>query len=102
MLTEEDDMKKPLSIVLFSCVLLMLLLSVAFVCANRAAAETKTLKIGQITSITGPMGFTMKTGLEAVKPAQELMNQRGGITVQGQNTLLRSSLRMISQHLRAA
>jgi branched-chain amino acid transport system substrate-binding protein len=86
--TEEDDMKKPLSIVLFSCVLLMLLLSVGFVCANRAAAETKTLKIGQITSITGPMGFTMKTGLEAVKPAQELMNQRGGITVQGQKYLI--------------
>jgi len=81
-------MKKLLSTVLFSCALLMLLLSVGFVCANQAAAETKTLKIGQITSITGAMGFTMKTGLDAVKPAQELMNQRGGITVQGQKYLV--------------
>ena len=86
--TEGDDMKKLLSLVLFSCALLMLLLSVAFVCANQAAAETKTFKIGQITSVTGPMGATMKAGLEAVKPAQDFLNQRGGITVQGQKYLI--------------
>jgi branched-chain amino acid transport system substrate-binding protein len=85
---EEDDMKKLSSAVLISCVLLMFLLSIATPCAKQAAAETKTLKIGQITSITGPMAFTMKTGADAMKPAQELMNQRGGITVQGQKYLI--------------
>lgn len=62
--------------------LLMFSLSLPF--AHEAAAQTKTLKIGLISSVTGPMAPAFKSELDAAKPAGDLLNQKGGITVQGQ------------------
>lgn len=56
----------------------------AFPHGNLSAAETKTLKIGLITSVTGPMAPAFKPMYDAVKPTEELINSRGGVTVAGQ------------------
>lgn len=81
-------MKKLSSVVLISCVLLMFLLSIATPSVKRAAAQTNTLKIGLITSVTGPLAPAMKSIADATKPAQDLMNQRGGVTIKGQKYLI--------------
>ena len=47
------------------------------------SASAETLKIGLITSITGPMAPAFKPQYDAAKPTEELMNQRGGVTVKG-------------------
>ena len=49
-----------------------------------ASAQTKTLKIGLITSVTGPMAPGFQTVVNAAKPAADYLNQRGGITVKGE------------------
>jgi branched-chain amino acid transport system substrate-binding protein len=78
-------MKKVEKVLVFSCMLSMLVmfcLSLPF--AHEAAAQTKILKIGLISSVTGPMAPAFKSELDAAKPAEDLLNQKGGITVQGQ------------------
>ena len=78
-------MKRRGSISIVSCLLLLFalfLLSSSFVAD--AAAQAKTLKIGLITSVTGPMAPAFKPMYDAVKPTEDLMNQRGGVTVGGQ------------------
>ncbi len=77
-------MKKLSLTMLVSCGLLMFVFSVATPFTAASAAETKTLKIGLITSITGPLAPTLKAIGDAAKPAQELMNQRGGIMIKGE------------------
>ena len=49
-----------------------------------AFAETKTLKIGLVSSLSGPWAAGIKSQVVAAKPAADFMNQRGGITVNGQ------------------
>ena len=51
---------------------------------NQAYAKDKSIKIGLITSMSGPMASAFKPMFDAVKPAQELMNNMGGITINGQ------------------
>jgi branched-chain amino acid transport system substrate-binding protein len=46
-------------------------------------AGEKILKIGLITSMTGPMAPGFKSMVEAAKPTADLLNQRGGITIKG-------------------
>jgi ABC-type branched-subunit amino acid transport system substrate-binding protein len=78
-------MKKAKSVSVVSC--LVLVLAVFFLCssfAKEAAAQAKTLKIGLISSVTGPMAPAFKSELDAAKPTAVFMNQRGVITVGGQ------------------
>jgi len=63
------------------------LLSISML-SNDVFAQQKTLKIGLITSVTGPMAPGFMEIVEAAKPAQELLNQRGGITVKGEKYLI--------------
>ena len=56
--------------------------------AEESSAGTRTLKIGLITSITGPIAPALKALADAAKPAQDLMNQRGRITIKGQKHLI--------------
>jgi branched-chain amino acid transport system substrate-binding protein len=49
-----------------------------------AAPVSQTLKIGVIVSITGPVAPGLKSMYDAIKPTQDLLNQMGGITVNGQ------------------
>jgi ABC-type branched-subunit amino acid transport system substrate-binding protein len=44
----------------------------------------KRLKIGVILSITGPFSPVMRSIADGVKPIEDLLNQRGGVTVKGQ------------------
>jgi branched-chain amino acid transport system substrate-binding protein len=81
----ECIMKKVRSIPVVFCVLLVLgvfLFSMSF--TKDVNAQTKTLKIGLITSVTGPMAPGFRAFVEAAKPAQDMMNQKGGVTVKGQ------------------
>ena len=66
----------------FCLVLVLSLVSEPLV--KDAAAQTKTLKIGLITSMTGPIAPAMSVMTDALKPVEELMDKRGGITVNGQ------------------
>jgi branched-chain amino acid transport system substrate-binding protein len=67
-------------LVLLAMVLLPLLSSYA-----QAQPKEKVFKFGVITSITGPMSVAFKSAFDATKPTQDLLNQRGGITVNGIN-----------------
>ena len=46
-------------------------------------ASAETLKIGVITSITGPMSPGFKPIYEAAKPAEALINSMGGVNIKG-------------------
>ena len=63
-------MKKVKSVSVISC--LVLVLAVFFLWssfAKEAIAQAKTLKIGLISSVTGPMAPAFKSELDAAKPA---------------------------------
>ena len=64
--------------------LMLVFLVLPFIDCATATPQTKTLKIGLICSVTGPMSASFKSIYEAAKPTADLMNQRGGITVKGQ------------------
>ncbi len=78
-------MKERGSLLFVFCMLLFLtlfLFSSPF--TKEATAEVKILKIGLITSMTGPMAPAFKPMCDAAKPTEDLMNKRGGITIHGQ------------------
>ena len=72
---------------LIFCTFFLLLALVLFplmsACA-KPAGPAQTFKIGGVTSVTGPIAPGLKAMLDAAKPTQDLLNQRGGITVNGQ------------------
>ncbi len=77
-------MKKIKSI---SFIILISLLLITFVFASScstSSGEAKTLKMGLITAITGPMSGPLKSFYDAIGPTEELINNMGGITVGGQ------------------
>ena len=81
---KEDGMKRIGSGWVVSCLLLLFSL---FFLSSPSAQEPgaqKTLTIGLITSATGPMAPAFKSLLDAAKPAEDLLNQRGGVTIKGQ------------------
>ena len=78
---------KSVSIVCSLLVIFTLFLLPNFL-VQEVAAQTKTLKIGLISSMTGPMAAAFKNIIEAAKPAEDLMNKRGGITIKGQKYLI--------------
>ena len=77
-------MKKWGVVAIMSCALLVAGTFFQLVLSNEALAETKTLKIGLISSVTGPLAPAFLTNLEGAKPTAEFLNQRGGITIKGQ------------------
>jgi branched-chain amino acid transport system substrate-binding protein len=78
-------MKKVRSVSVVSClVLVFTFFSLWSSFVKEAVAQAKTLKIGLITSVTGPMAPAFEPMFEAVKPTEDLMNQRGGITINDQ------------------
>jgi branched-chain amino acid transport system substrate-binding protein len=52
--------------------------------APAAPAAAKVLKIGLITSISGPLAPGFKSAYDAAKPTQDLLNQLGGLTLNGE------------------
>ncbi|MGD0915171.1 MAG: ABC transporter substrate-binding protein [Thermodesulfobacteriota bacterium] len=69
-------------------VLILALFSLPSLFVQEAFAQAKTFKFGLISSMTGPMAPAFKSLIDAAKPAGDLMNKRGGITVQGQKYLI--------------
>jgi branched-chain amino acid transport system substrate-binding protein len=43
----------------------------------------EVVKVGLITSLTGPTAMVFKTLSDVVKPTEDIINQRGGITING-------------------
>lgn len=86
----EEQMKRLLCITALCCFLSIPALAPLTDCFGKEpAAEGKTLKIGLITSVTGPLAPALKSMVDAAKPAEDLMNQRGGISVSGQKYLVK-------------
>jgi branched-chain amino acid transport system substrate-binding protein len=82
-------MKKLRLILMVRCLVLILaLFSLPSLFVQEAFAQAKTFKFGLISSMTGPMAPAFKSLIDAAKPAGDLMNKRGGITVQGQKYLI--------------
>jgi branched-chain amino acid transport system substrate-binding protein len=82
-------MKKRGSLFIVSCFVLMFALFLfSGYFTKEATAQPKTFKFGLISSMTGPMAPAFKSLIDAAKPAGDLMNQRGGITVQGQKYMI--------------
>ena len=77
-------MKKVLVFVVSCSLLLFALSSFSSSFAKEPTAQAKTLKIGLIASLTGPMAPAFKDLADAAKPVADLMNQRGGVTIKGQ------------------
>jgi branched-chain amino acid transport system substrate-binding protein len=76
-------MKKVASVsVVSGLILALFILCGPFV--NKATAETKTIKIGLVTSMTGMLAAPYMPMLETLKPLKELFDKRGGITIKGQ------------------
>jgi len=75
-----------LGILLIAIILTLIPLAVA--CTQATTGEAKTLKIGMITSLTGPMAPAFKPMLDAANPMEDLFNNKGGINVGGQKYLI--------------
>ncbi|HUJ69035.1 MAG TPA: ABC transporter substrate-binding protein [Syntrophorhabdales bacterium] len=71
-------------VALFAAFLAALLL----VSISGSEAAEPTVKIGMITSLTGPMAPAFKDLADAAKPTADLLNKRGGITIQGKKYLI--------------
>jgi ABC-type branched-subunit amino acid transport system substrate-binding protein len=84
----EGKMKKISLVVIVSFLLLAVVLLPLMSACTQEPAEAKTLKIGLVTSVTGPLAPGLKSMYDAAKPTQDLMNQKGGITVNGQQYLI--------------
>ena len=65
-------------------VLLMVLVPMMSTYVQAQTTELKTLKIGVISSLTGVMSAGYKDISESVKPTEKFLNQKGGITISGQ------------------
>jgi branched-chain amino acid transport system substrate-binding protein len=57
-----------------------------------SSAAPKVLKIGLITSITGPLAPGFKSSYDASKPTQDLLNQLGGLTLNGEKYTIEISV----------
>ena len=77
-------MKKVIFTIFSFLLVFQLLFSFSSPFTKAAIAEVKTLKIGLITSMTGPMAPAFKPMFDAAKPTEDLMNKRGGITINDQ------------------
>lgn len=72
------------------CVVCSLVLVFALLPLSKSlAAEANVLTFGLITSATGPMAPAFRSLYDAAKPAEDLFNQRGGVTVKGQKYEIR-------------
>lgn len=76
-------MKRSSSVLIVFCLMFAVFFPVISF-SDKVAAEEKFLKIGLITSMSGPMAPAFKPMIDAVKPIEELLNQRGGININNQ------------------
>jgi branched-chain amino acid transport system substrate-binding protein len=77
-------MRKLKSGIFIICLSLLLITFLFAGACSTAPGEAKTLKVGLITAITGPMSGPLKSFYDAAGPTEQLINNMGGITVNGQ------------------
>jgi len=77
-------MKKLLHVSFAFCLSLTLTLVLCPGSSGQTSGQGKVLGLGVITSMTGPMAPAFKPIFDALKPTEDLINQRGGVTVAGQ------------------
>ncbi len=75
------------------CLSLLLTLALFPDSFGQTPGQGKVLGLGVITSMTGPMAPAFKPIFDALKPTEDLINQRGGATVAGQ----RYSIKIIAE-----
>jgi ABC-type branched-subunit amino acid transport system substrate-binding protein len=51
---------------------------------TQAPSQPKTLTIGLIASATGMMSAAFKSEIDGIKPAEDLINEQGGVKINGQ------------------
>ncbi len=56
-------------------------------CAGGTTTTAKTIKVGVITSMSGDLSGPFKAMADAVQPCQDLFNNKGGVTIEGQQYL---------------
>ena len=61
----------------------LLVLFLLIVSTPSIVGAREVVKVGLITSLTGPTAVVFKTLADVVKPTEDLINQKGGITVNG-------------------
>ncbi|MBN2042013.1 MAG: ABC transporter substrate-binding protein [Spirochaetes bacterium] len=74
-------MKKIISVLCAFC-LLIIFTSILISCGD--SKKAKIIKIGLISSVTGPMAPGFKSMVESAKPTADLINSKGGLTIDGQ------------------
>ena len=72
----------------FPVAFITFLAALLLVAITGSEAAESTVKIGMITSLTGPMAPAFKDLADAAKPTADLLNKRGGITIQGKKYLI--------------
>lgn len=78
-------MKKSGLVLIICLVLTLAALPIISACpASTPPAEAKTLKIGQIISMSGPFAPGLETVSQGVEVCAEWINENGGITIDGQ------------------
>lgn len=76
--------KQPVALCFCFALLLFVFFCFSESFAQSATDREKPLKIGVILSITGMFSPVMRAIADGVKPMEDLLNQRGGVTVKGQ------------------
>ena len=78
-------MKRSNLAIIVMALLALLILPIMSACpAPTPPAEAKVLKIGQIISMSGPFAPGLETVSQGVEVAAEWINEKGGITIDGQ------------------
>jgi len=72
----------------FPAAFITFLAALLLVAITGSEAAESAVKIGMITSLTGPMAPAFKDLADAAKPTADLLNKRGGITIQGKKYLI--------------
>jgi branched-chain amino acid transport system substrate-binding protein len=80
---------KGLKLLTVAVCLVAIILLVSGSCTKTRPGKSNTLEIGLITSITGPQSFAFKGLYDAVEPTENYINQKGGITVDGVQYLVK-------------
>lgn len=73
---------------MIATVFVLFFLSLIVVHVTGSEAAEPLVKIGMITSLTGPMAPAFKDLADAAKPTADFLNKRGGITIQGKKYLI--------------
>jgi branched-chain amino acid transport system substrate-binding protein len=76
-------MKKYRLVIIILVTILFSTIPLANACTQESPGEAKTIKIGMITSVTGPMAPAFKPMVDAAKPTADLINKKG-VNVGGQ------------------